>query len=107
MGQIVWRKFNAISMDGTTRDYCMPPMADRPEELLHQIMSMPRENKKPLNYDTACNLFAHEFCKRIGVRPPEETRDFYSNEFANWISQQGFYIELRGDEYKIPTKQLQ
>src|SRR5262245_15344298 len=68
--------------------------------LLEKIISM--EQKKPISYEIAVNLAQDEFVRagqsgQIG-QSPGQSRWYYIN-FVEFISNQGFHIELTGDEF--------
>lgn len=69
--------------------------------LIEEILSMPA--KKSISFESAVNLACDEFHKaidhgRIG-RDSGHSHWYYKN-FIQWISEQGFHIELTGDEFE-------
>jgi hypothetical protein len=69
--------------------------------LLSAILAMPR--KKPISFQTAAVLAYDESVKaflarRIGNKPGE--CNWFYNNFVQWISEQGYHIELTGDEFE-------
>ena len=72
--------------------------------MLTQILKMPREQRVPISYDVACNQFMH-FITEYLISPganPEECGRLRHNP-VGWISDQGYWIELIGDEYRASS----
>lgn len=69
--------------------------------LLSEILKMPR--KKPISFQDAVNLNGDERHRQImsgnhGYEPGQ-AHWLYMN-FVKWISDQGYHIELTGDEFE-------
>lgn len=96
MGKIVWKKVEITSVDGKIELFD-PPLWYKGEEMLQQILSMP-QTKKEIDFTMACNLFLDEIGRRSSIYPASEVRNFWDN-FISWISSQGCYIKLKGNEY--------
>ena len=72
--------------------------------LLSEILAMPSKN--PISFEEAVSRTHHAFndaidAKRIG-NGTGECFWFYKN-FVRWISDQGFHIEISGDEFEALT----
>lgn len=113
MQVVVWRKFEARSRQ-TGLPFEAEPFV--PYEsgilLLKQILQMPRAERQALDYDEACQLFMQAYHQRpkpslealgsSGVvwRKAQEDSARFRNSFVEWVSQQGYYIELTHQEYQ-------
>jgi hypothetical protein len=73
-------------------------------ELLFEIVSM--QPKAPISFGHAVNLIETEFDRaaesgRMGSNPGQS--HWYYRNFVNWISDQGYSIELTGDEFETAS----
>ena len=69
--------------------------------LIDTILSMP--SKKSISFEAAVNLACDQFHKAADLRKfgYEPGQCFWYHEnFVQWISEQGFHIELTGDEFE-------
>jgi hypothetical protein len=101
MKRIEWRKFRSRSEDGRTfRTRVMLPNGSG-ELLLAQITQMPKADRRAIGYDEACAQFLDAFHKFV-LEDPTTAKDVesFQNRFVDWISDQGFYIELKGEGYE-------
>jgi hypothetical protein len=70
-------------------------------KLLFEIVSM--DCKIPISFENAINLVEIEFCRaadsgQIGSEPVQ--CHWYYRNFVQWLSDQGYSIELTGDEFE-------
>lgn len=73
---------------------------DDPNLLLRQIQSMPKEGRTAISFDEAAAAFEQAFFDFAEL--PESTRESVqkmSDEWIAWVSSQGYWIELKGNEY--------
>lgn len=99
---IIWREFNYIDVFG--RDMQNSPYFPQNSGtlLLHQVMTMPK--KKPISMQDACMMASFENCRLYRFNTPErlDPRSLgFMNRWVQWISEQGYHIELTGDEFEI------
>lgn len=98
--QIIWRAFLFTASTRPSLRAYFRPYFPQTMETLRQVVNMPREGRKPLDYDSACALFANALF--MHCQSPESTRGsaraFCRNQMQ-WLTDQGFYIELTDGEY--------
>lgn len=87
-------------------DHYFPQLIDSSyrSELLHEIISM--SPKKPISFEGAINLARKEFSRaaesgQIGYDPGQSF--WYFANFIQWIADQGYSIELTGDEFETTS----
>lgn len=114
--QVTWRKFllKLESDPSVVAGYVEPyiPEGMTPEQFLDRVLTMPRAGKRPISYDDANNLFGTASLARMTlsyedicrfphlVKLAQHENKLFLGRFFEWISEQGYYIELRGDEYR-------
>lgn len=72
--------------------------------LLSEIISMPK--KAPITFEHAVNLCQTEFDRLADAGqsgPNRGQAHWHYRNFVLWISEQGYSIELTGDEFETPT----
>ena len=77
----------------------IPQIIDRKNRgtLLAKIIAMPKQ--KPISFDDAIRMVKQVYFEaEIGHKPGQCTW-FFAN-FVEWITSQGFHIELTGDEFE-------
>jgi hypothetical protein len=97
---IFWRGYTARAVEGHTWTSEPHLPQNSGELLLKQIVEMPKSGRA-ISYDEACNLFMHhvlDYLDSPGANREECGR--LVNTFVEWVSAQGYWIELRGDEYR-------
>jgi hypothetical protein len=101
--RIVWRDYHTCTGDGKHWEWTSPILPDQDGEMvLRRILCMPRAGKKAIGYDEAFRMFevaCVEECSREGSTY-DSTWNLRRN-FVGWVSAQGYYIDLKHDEYKI------
>lgn len=70
-------------------------------ELLAEMVAM--RPQSPISFEAALNLVKKEFYRvadtgRLGPKPGHSHWYYYN--FVQWISDQGYHIELSGDEFE-------
>lgn len=110
---VIWREFKGKNMGNP-----IPPWLPHASGalLLQQVQSMPKEGKQPIRYDNAMNAFG-AYClkffednhhdldawmadRKLMERELAESREL-ANTFVAWLTQQGYWLELQGDEFEI------
>lgn len=73
-------------------------------ELVFAMLSMPP--KTPISFEAAVNLVEEKYYRAsdVGHRGSEPGQNnWYYENFVKWISDQGFSIDLTGDEFETAT----
>ena len=100
---IIWREdFSYIDVLGRDMRHSPYFPHNSGNLLLHKIMAMPR--KRPLSLQDACMKASIENRRLYQERVQDRvSADFLNciDRWVDWISQQGFHIELTGDEFEI------
>lgn len=101
---VVWFPYNGISY--FDQSDCELPVCTHLASgwlLLQQIRQMPR--KRPLTLQAAWRLMLQEVHRQIGLGNNEPEVPGHSNWImaneVRWLSEQGFHVELTGDEFEI------
>lgn len=73
-------------------------------QLLYEIISM--APKTPISFEDAANLMWSQFTRatdagQIGSEPGQS--HWYYRNFVKWIADQGYSIELTGDEFETAS----
>src|SRR4051812_27501969 len=94
---MLWKTFKAKSVRGTDYQSQFPDLIAKSSKglLLTKILAMPKKN--PIDFETAARNTQEIYFKllkdhRIGYKPGECF--WYLEHFTEWISEQGFHIEL-------------
>ena len=104
---VLWKTTTCTNDRGTDVDLEMGDLIDHHcgRTLLSQILNMPSKN--PISFDDAARLLdlKLEECFQAGkYRNGPDEYQWYAQNFVSWISEQGFHIELTGDEFDLYTK---
>lgn len=99
--RIVWRKVRIWSVD-RRMSVMRPPIISRGsgEDLLKEIRAMPSEGKRPLSFQEAYQIFTEAFHRHL--RSPDSTLEsssLFHDNMIPWLTEQGYFIQLTGDEY--------
>jgi hypothetical protein len=92
---VLWKPFPSSRHDGTPG--IMPGGIDENGKELQQILAMPK--KKPIGYGIAITMFWHSVCDFLDEGNVDDAPA--PSSFVQWVSDQGYHIELTGDEYEI------
>lgn len=111
MGTIVyWHPYRGICFfdkKDCTLPVCGPN--DSGWVLLQQIQAMPR--KRPVSVQEGWRMMIQEVHRQVDLGNNEPDIQGHSNWlFANtvlWLSQQGYHVELTGDEFEIMESELE
>jgi hypothetical protein len=101
MRQIYWKSFIGPAHDDTPTRYTGDSFNSRGVGFLGQIAAMPK--KKPLSWEASVVLYA-EAVLHIMMEKDGRLAARWINEaggFLGCVSQMGFHITLRGDEYVL------
>lgn len=99
--QVVWRKFVLICPANPALTSMSDPYFPHTVETLRQIVTMPRNDRKPVSYDEANRRFVQayqEYC--LSQESTYESAKVFCLNFVHWLSGQGFYLDLKHDEYQ-------
>jgi hypothetical protein len=104
MSIVVW--FPYIGVSYLDKQDCELPVCTHLSSgwlLLQQIRSMPR--KRPISVQAAWRMMLLEVHRQMALRNNEPTVPGHSNWILSnrvlWISQQGYHVELTGNEFEI------
>lgn len=104
---IIWKKIDVVTNQGKVlkgAGTVMLPFGSG-ELLLRQILAMPREGKKKINL-TQANDIAYAYIIDCAVRYVQGIDGkTFENQHIQWLSDQGYWIELDGSEYQF-TREL-
>jgi len=102
--QIIWKPFASFNARGNPciNDALVLNDEDKGKYWLERIQSMPQG--RPLDFETAVTLADHAWGKlsREDPRPILEKikeMDWLLENWLDYVIQQGYRIQLRGDEY--------
>lgn len=100
---ITWRPVKYLDMWGRSW-LCAEPYLPKgsADLLLEQILTMPK--KAPINFSEACLLASKELGQRLRDGRVEYVNDFF-DVWIEWVSGQGYHIELTGREFLIKSLQ--
>ena len=90
----LFKAYPSTAFDGTP--VIIKASFDRDGVRLKRILSMPK--KRPISYFAAENMYWDWFADywNAGEVPP-------ISDMITWISEEGFHIELKGDEYEMTS----
>jgi hypothetical protein len=104
---VFWKPIRSRSVSGKIfKSEHLPKLIDSAyrSQLLYEIISM--EPKKPISFEDAANLMWAEFTRasdagQIGTDPGQS--HWYYRNFVKWIADQGYSIELTGEEFETAS----
>lgn len=98
-----WKPIKEKTIRGSDFDSPLPTALDHccRGQLLSDILAM--EKKQPISFEKAALMVGKEFdnavkAGRFGRKPGQ--CHWYTRNFVKWISDQGYHIELTGDEFE-------
>jgi hypothetical protein len=103
MHRVIWLQFSSIRRHDCSFVMQDVPLPNRSGELLlQQILRMPREGKSRVSFNYAMTLFTHAMFDHM--EDPKGTRESFlqfKDRMVQWISDQGYWVELSGNEFFI------
>jgi hypothetical protein len=96
---INWKPIRSKNVRGSDYDCRIPETLDLIYRgtLLSEIVAM--EQKKPMAFANAVNRAKKQWWEKFGSGCGDDADWIYDN-FVEWISDQGYHIELTGDEFE-------
>lgn len=99
---VIWKKVRCKIIDGSEIYLEVPELVDVRYRgtLLSEILAMPK--KKALLFDDAIRMLSDAQMEAFDKRRVGNAKGEYhwlTGHFIEWISDQGFHIELTGDEF--------
>lgn len=97
-----WKAIRALSVRGTEFNCELPAIIDLScrGTLLPQILKM--EKKEPISFEDAIHLARLEHRILFKLHAFKRMK-WVEKNFVHWISEQGYHIEITGDEFE-PTQ---
>lgn len=100
---VKWKSIKCKSRFGNDVCLCIPEIVDIQNRgtLLSRILSMPK--KKPISFELAMLKLIEKRREKFDAGHfGDESGQYgwYCLNFVNWISAQGYHIELTGDEFE-------
>src|SRR5690349_10073878 len=98
-----WKHYKAKNVRGSDFLSSFPDILEKTHRgyLVHRILGM--ERKTPISFERASRMTEEKYLEAIDNwrfgRRPGECR-WYLDNFIEWIADQGFHIELTGDEFE-------
>lgn len=101
---VLWKRTTCTTDRGTDVNLEMGELIDRHcrRTLLSQILKMPP--KKSISFNDAARMLDIKLfeCFKAGEYGNKRGQyHWYTQNFVPWISEQGFHIELTGDEFDL------
>src|SRR6185312_8359651 len=100
---VKWKPVRKTNIVGREFDSEIPSVLDTRYRgtLLATILAMPKKND--LSFDQAIRMISVKLgesfdARQFGYLPGQY--NWYLSHFAEWISEQGYHIELTGDEFE-------
>jgi hypothetical protein len=92
--KVYWKPYQNAGFDGTIG--MSPGILEKDESTLRSILAMPK--KKPISFRMANEMFWDEIQNVLFEQEkPMET----PYDLAQWISSQGYHIELSDSDYEL------
>lgn len=105
--QLVWRKYFSYSKSGKTSGFSEAYLP-RSAEVLREILAMPRGGREAIDYDKANILFFRAYCDQcLDPKTTKSQCDRFLARMIPWLTEQGYYLELRHDEYDSSLERMQ
>ncbi len=99
---VIWRDFQTRCQANGREIFLSAPLPhDSGDVLLEQILTMPRDGRRRLGYDAACDKFIaayHDMLKRKDMT--RELANAFWDDWVGWLSRLGYWIDLGPDDYR-------
>jgi hypothetical protein len=101
--QVTWREFMGYRRkDKSPVELITPLPGGDGALLLEQILTMPRAGKQAIGFDDAAAMFVAHY--HTYIESKESTRESVTklgDQWVQWVTDQGYWIVLKGDEYRV------